>query len=291
MRGGGWAVQQSEKSASLWEKLQELDVRYVYLLVWIVVSIPILKPLGLPLGSISEETMLLYDFIDHLPPRSIVVMIADQGPAAATECQPGMVAIFRHCVEKDLRVLFFASRTEAVPFIEQCMIDVLGASKDHPDYGKLYVNLGFIPQYEIGLSALAANIFYTTTDTYGNSLKSMEFFKDLPTGTAKDWSLAIYFGNSNVDWVVRQVNDPYGCAVAGGVGAVLVSRIYPYYPQQVIGFLTGLRGSAEYEVLVGKPGSAVAGMDAQSLAHLAIIVMIIIGNIGYFVSKRRIGGF
>ena len=289
MKGGGWVVQ-TEAPKTIYEKLQEIDVRYIYLLIWIVVSLPLLRPLGLPLGTTSEETSRLYEYIDNLPPRSLVVMIADQSPAAAAECQPGMVAIFKHCVEKELRVLFFASRTEAVPFIEQAMMEILGATKDHPDYGKLYVNLGFIPQYELGLAALAADIFYTNKDAYGNDLRTMEFFKDLPTGTAKDWSLVIYYGNSSVDWVVRQVTDPYGCPTAGGVGAVLVSRLYPYYPEQIIGFLTGLRGSAEYEMLVGRPGPAVAGMDAQSMAHLAIIIMIIIGNIGYFATRKKVRG-
>jgi hypothetical protein len=33
--------------------------------------------------------------------------------------------------------------------------------------------------------------------------------------------------------------------------------------------------------------AAVQGMDAQSLGHLVIMVFIIIGNIGYFVMRRK----
>jgi len=286
MRGGGWVVE-SKKPETIWEKIQNIDVRYIYLLVWIAVSVPILRPIGIPLGKYSAETLGLYNFLDKLPPGSIVVLIDDQSPAAAAECYPSELAIFQHCVNKGLRVLFFAARTEAVPYIESTMKTILGASKDHPDYGKKYVNLGYIPQYEVGLAALAANVFYTGKDAYGNDLKTMPFFQDLPTGTAKDWAIAIYFGNSSVDWVVRQLTDVYGTKVGGAVGAVLVSRMYPYYPDKIIGFCNGLRGAAEYEILVKRPGEGAAGMDAQSLGHLVTVIFIIIGNIGYFLSRRR----
>jgi len=278
------------EAKSLYARLQEMDVRYMYLLVMIVVSIPLLKPMGLPLGTISVETTRMYQYIDKLPSRSIIVMIADQSPAAAAECQPAMVANIQHAVNKGHRVLFYASRTDAVPFIDDAMKVVLGATSDHPNYGKLYVNLGYIPEGELGLKGLAADVFFTGRDAYGKDLRAMEFFRDLPKKDASDWGLIIYYGASSVDWVVRQITDVYGCKTAGGVAAVLVTRMYPYYPHSIIGFQTGLRGAAEYEVLVKRPGEAAAGMDAQSLSHLAIVIMIIVGNIGYYASRRKPSG-
>ncbi|MEM2305834.1 MAG: hypothetical protein QXK51_10875 [Candidatus Methanomethylicia archaeon] len=278
---------ESKKPMTIWEKLENMDVRYIYLLMWVAISLPILRPIGIPLGRYSIETLGLYNFIDKLPPGSIVVFIDDQSPAAAAECHPAEIAIFQHCVNKGLKVLFYASRAEAVPFIESTLQKVLGASKDHPDYGKKYVNLGFIPQYEVGLAALAANMFYTVKDAYGNDIKTLPFFQNLPTGTAKDWAIVIYYGASSVDWVVRQITDVYGTKTGGGVAAVLSSRIYPYFPDKVVGFTNGLKGAAEYEILVKRPGDAAAGMDAQSLGHLVIVIFIILGNLGYFISKRR----
>lgn len=275
------------ETKSLYAKLQEMDVRYVYLLMLIVISAPVLKPIGLPLGTISTETTRLYQYINNLKSRDIIVMEADQSPAAAAECQPAMVANLYHAVSKGLRVLFFCPRTDAVPFVEDAMKLVLGASSDHPNYGKLYVNLGYLPQGEIGLAGLASNIFFTNRDAYGNDLRAMEFFKDLPNKNARDWKLIIYYGASEADHDVRQVTDPYGCPTGGGVAAVLVTRMYPYYPDKIIGFQTGLRGAAEYELLVKRPGEAAAGMDAQSLGHLAIVIMVVIGNIGYYASRKK----
>jgi hypothetical protein len=55
---------------------------------------------------------------------------------------------------------------------------------------------------------------------------------------------------------------------------------------QINGLIGGLRGAAEYESLIGKKGRAVAGMDAQSATHMAIIMLVIICNLFYF-SQRR----
>lgn len=272
---------------SIWERMQEIDVRWIYLAMWIAISIPILRPIGIPLGKYSIETLGLYNYIEGLRPGSVVVHINDMSPAAAPECHPALIALIQHCINKGLKVLVYSARTEAVPFSESAIMAVLGATKDHPEYGKRIVNLGFIPQYEVGLAALASNIFYTGRDVYGNKLEDMPFFKDLPTKTARDWSLVIYYGASSVDWVVRQITDVYGVRAAGGIAAVLASRVYPYFPDKVVGFTNGLKGAAEYEILVRRPGEAAAGMDAQSLGHLAVILFIIAGNAGYFVTRRR----
>ena len=50
-----------------------------------------------------------------------------------------------------------------------------------------------------------------------------------------------------------------------------------------------LKGAAEYEQLLKKPGSASVGMDAQSITHLLIVLFVVVGNIQYFVSKKKGG--
>ena len=71
---------------------------------------------------------------------------------------------------------------------------------------------------------------------------------------------------------------------------------YPYLQSgQLTGLLAGMKGGAEYEVLVQKAGyskaymPAVAAMDSQSLAHVVIMLLVIIGNIAYFVTQKEGG--
>ncbi|MGC4096197.1 MAG: hypothetical protein QM706_03695 [Nitrospira sp.] len=55
---------------------------------------------------------------------------------------------------------------------------------------------------------------------------------------------------------------------------------------QINGLIGGLRGAAEYESLIDRKGKAVAGMDAQSATHVAIIALVIMCNVFYFSHRR-----
>jgi hypothetical protein len=83
-------------------------------------------------------------------------------------------------------------------------------------------------------------------------------------------------------------HDMYKTPVSGGVTAVSAPSIMPYVNEQkqLTGLLGGMKAAAEYEALIKIPGSATQGMDAQSLAHLIIIILILIGNINYFYNRK-----
>jgi hypothetical protein len=79
--------------------------------------------------------------------------------------------------------------------------------------------------------------------------------------------------------------------------AVSATAYYPLLQAgQITGISGGMKGSAEYEVLLrGKYGeafdipigAATKGMDAQSAVHVFIVLSIIVANICYFLSLRR----
>jgi len=54
-----------------------------------------------------------------------------------------------------------------------------------------------------------------------------------------------------------------------------------------VGLVSGLNGAAEYEYLARIPGKASAGMDSQSLGQGWIILLVILGNISHFTSKKK----
>ena len=89
------------------------------------------------------------------------------------------------------------------------------------------------------------------------------------------------------EWV-QIGHDAYGKPTSGGVTGVSAPSILPYVneQQQLTGLLAGLKAAAEYELLLESPGSATSGMDAQSIAHLIIIIFIVIGNVNYWREKK-----
>jgi hypothetical protein len=78
------------------------------------------------------------------------------------------------------------------------------------------------------------------------------------------------------------------------VTAVEALLLYPYYPRQLKGLMGGLQGAAEYETaLISKypqfvktAREAQVYMGPQAVAHYVIILLVILGNISYFVGRK-----
>ena len=93
------------------------------------------------------------------------------------------------------------------------------------------------------------------------------------------YAISLGAGNPGVEaWYVYG-KDKYKFELGGGCTGVIAPGLYPLLRSgQINGLIGGLRGAAEYESLIGQKGRAVAGMDAQSATHLAIIVLVAICN-------------
>ena len=73
-----------------------------------------------------------------------------------------------------------------------------------------------------------------------------------------------------------------------GTTAVSAPKYYAFVSAgQFVGLLGGMKGAAEYEQLIKQPAKAVTGMSAQSLVHLLIIFLVIIGNVGFFLGRSK----
>jgi hypothetical protein len=87
---------------------------------------------------------------------------------------------------------------------------------------------------------------------------------------------------------IKHVTGPFNVPLADSCVSVSVPEAMPLVQSgQLLGLVAGMKGAAEYEVLVQKPGSATAGMDAQSFSHGLIIIFMILGNIGYFLTRNK----
>jgi hypothetical protein len=200
-----------------------------------------------------------------------------------------MLAILQHLKAKQTRIICVAFFADGAMIAHNALTDVFGPPNSHPEYGKTFVNLGFVAGGETGMGAFAKSVKGTVPqDYYGNPTATMEVLSGIES--AKEFSLIIEFayGTPGVPEIMRQMQSPYGVKIAVAATALIATQVMPYLKSgQMVGMLTGLRGAAEYEKLIGKPGQAVAGMDAQSIAHVVIIVSILVGNLGFYYEKRR----
>jgi hypothetical protein len=67
----------------------------------------------------------------------------------------------------------------------------------------------------------------------------------------------------------------------------MATDYYPYLSSgQLLGLIGGMKGAAEYERLMSISGDARRGMDAQSMVHVIIVLLVVLGNVALFASRR-----
>jgi len=126
------------------------------------------------------------------------------------------------------------------------------------------------------------------SDYSGRPTKGLPVLDGVLTLKDVNYAVSLAAGNPGVEaWYVFG-KDKYKFELGGGCTGVIAPGLYPLLRSgQINGLIGGLRGAAEYESLIGRKGRAVAGMDAQSATHAAIVVLVIICNLFYFSLRRE----
>ncbi len=258
--------------------------RILYVLFIIAVATPMIRPTNIPL-IVKPETRDLYEAIDRLEPGDAVLVSSDYSPGTASDVHAAAVAIFKHLMDKDLRVIGVSFTADGPQFAEQ----MLATAPQGKEYGINCVELGYRAGGENAISAFAQDPWRTfPTDIHGKPAAELPALAGI--SDAKDLALIISIAGGEpgpVTWI-RQVGQTYGIPVGGVVTTVMVPHNLPYYQsKQLVALLYGLRGAAEYENLVSQPGAGLAGMGSQSAAAVFILGAIAIGNVFRFANAKK----
>jgi hypothetical protein len=274
-----------EKPKTLVDKIIDMDERYIYAAVFIILAIPLLRPLGLPL-LVSEQPRRTYEYIENMEPGSIVVYGYDASAITYMDQGPGAKAVLRHLMRTPgIRIVGLTISTEGEMFWNQ---DIDNVGPHDKKYGEDYVWLGFIPGTETGLAAALDNpeLAYGGTDAYGTPFSEIPLLQDFISGDDADLFIEMCAGGAGFFAWLRQASDTYSKPfIAVPLGAEAGSYISFLRTGQVYSWVAGTRQAAEYQILLGEPGPIVATMDAQSIAHIFAMLLIVVGNIMYFVQK------
>ena len=275
------------KRMGILERILRLDRRWVFIMVALSVALPLVFPLRLPV-KVSEPVERLYHAIDKLPPSGRPILLSvDYDPSTVPELRPMTIAVLHHCFKKRIPVVVLTLHP-AGPGLAEDALKSVAAHYPQARYGKDYAFLGYAPG--VGLVILGIGQDFQKTfpsDAYGTPISQIPLLAHIRS--YRDIEMVVDFTASALyeAWI-GYAYQRYGCRVGAGVTAVMASDAYPYLQSgQLVGLLGGLSGAAEYETLVGWPGSGQAGMDAQSIVHLLIIALIIIGNVAYFTVRRK----
>ena len=155
--------------------------------------------------------------------------------------------------------------------------------------GRDYALLGYLPLFHLVILGMTSSIeAQYPEDAHGNPVGEMPMLREHKSLREVDLAVSLAGSSACQSWIIYG-REKIGLPIAFGVTAVMATDYFPFIQSgQIIGQMGGLRGAAEYEVLMQENGiredtdKAFTGMDVQSAAHLLIILLIILGNVAYF---------
>ncbi len=277
------------------ERIEKLDRRWIFLIMLVAISFPLFVKMTLPI-RISAEVRGYYEAIEALQPGDVVYFAADYDPGSKPELDPMTVASLDQLFRKGVRVVGATLWPAGAPLLETGLTDI-GVDRYHKRYGTDFVNLGFKEGKENVMVQLGKSFRAVyPNDYYGTPAGKLPLLAATKPGGS--WAVD-NFGDVKLivnisagypgtkEWV-QQVRSRYNIPIVAGVTAVSAPEYYPYVQSgQLSGLLGGLAGAAEYEQLIDRPAWATTGMSAQSLGHVTIVILIVLGNVVYYLNRRR----
>ncbi|HYR52885.1 MAG TPA: hypothetical protein VET83_09755 [Candidatus Dormibacteraeota bacterium] len=284
--------------ARFFDKLLNLDRRWLFLLVFLGVAVPIILPIGLPVTT-TGPTRSAFEYIEALKPGDYVIISFDYGPSSAPENDPMAEGIMRQCFLKKIRVVVIV--LYQLGGLQLASNSVAKVSAEFPNlkYGVDYVNLGYKDGAAAVMKRMGDDIAGAfPTDVRGTPLSQIPIMKGLRSLRQVSVVVTVATGLIGEYWIT-QAHQQSGVPVIVGPTAVGAPKYYAYLNAgQLVGMLGGMKGAAEYEKLLAarypelgrfykttRAFTATKGMDAQTVIHFVIILFILIGNIA-FMSRR-----
>lgn len=272
----------------LWAWLLRLDRRVIFVLIFLATAIPLLMPVNLPI-SVSPRVQAAFDTVEKLPAGSYVLMSLDYEPDIMAELQPMSIAVLRHCFRKGLKPVILTLYPAAPGLIERAIN--IAATAEGRKRNVDYVFLGYKSGSQsviLGLGESIRTMF--PTDFWNTPLDQIPMMKG--HNSYADFPLVINLSGSSIaDYYVRIAATRYRRPMILGSTAVMTADYYPYLSSgQILGLVGGMKGAAEYERLVDFFGDARRGMDAQSLVHVVVVILVLLGNAALIATgglKRR----
>ena len=270
------------------ERMLHIDRRIIFLVIGVCTLLPLLYPVGLAI-KVSPEVRGVHDYIESLPEGSVFLLSMDFDPASKPELQPQAVALLRHAFKKNLRVIgmtLWVTGTGLADLVVSQVAQEMGKVN-----GKDYVFLGWSPGVGALIITMGQDLYKAFPSDYNNQpTRELAVLKGIQTLRDVNYVVSLAAGTAGIEsWYVYG-RDKYKFELGGGCTGVIAPGLYPLLRSgQINGLIGGLRGAAEYETLIGQKGRAVAGMDAQSATHVAIIMLVILCNVFYLLIRTSRG--
>ena len=282
-------------NTTIWDRLQSIDRRIIYAILLAVIIIPLFVTIKLP-SYPSQQSQDFFDTIERVAkesPNKLVIIDGQWSPSTRGENQWQTQAIVTHLMARHLHFATLTAETQNSTVTQTQVVEPL-AKRFGYVYGRDYINWGYRPpaSYASTLKGLVTDVPGTIKKDYkGAPITQFEVMKGIksredigavvevtPSGTAEQW-LGLFEQNNNPAFLFAPT-------------AVMAPTYYPYLDtKQIAGMLTGIKGAGDYEGLLinanilDKPSFGTGAAGALSFVYALIILLIILGNIGYYAGR------
>ena len=297
-----------------WVMIQQIDRRWVYLSLAIMLILSLNSSYIEKPAKPGSQAQQLYDEIENLPKDKLVFISVTFASSTLPENGNQMRAVIRHLALKKQPYAIISFEPQGAKNATIIGQDI--AIQYNLEYGKDYIDLGYKPRTLAFIFSFLDNINELfKVDALNNKplidypiMKNIKGLKDSNIGMLIEFTASASLGDW-VQFVQPKTNPPlkigYACT------NVMSSDGFPLLDsKQICGMLIGLKGASDYEYLVNQKetvvtnlrynprskitnieqtlsASALKLMTTQSNAHLIIIILILIGNIGYFITRKQ----
>jgi hypothetical protein len=270
-------------------RFHNLDRRWLYLAMVVILSVPVIVEIPLPPGAVSATTKGLYDLVESCPDDKVILIDSSWDAGSAAENRAQLECVIRHICRKKIKfVVTSAGVTVFGPEFANQVIEPI-AEKAGYTYGTDWVSLGYkvAPQGSISLliDGICKDLHSVyPTDFEGRPISEFPLMDRVKSYRDFHFVYCITYSPDNawISFVKGQFNVP----VAFGCMTISAPGYYPFIDsKQLSGMLIGNRGAAEYEELNKKPGLGRVLIMATSFGNLVIILAAVVGNLGFYAAR------
>jgi len=271
------------KAETIYDKLDRINYKWLYLMFLIILIIPSIFPITLPI-TVSQNAIDFKNEIDNFPPGSTILWIEGFAPTAYANI-PGLVATMKYVFEKDLKVVFYCLKPDG-PLLDDEKLKTI-APKYNKIYGEDYVLLGYLSGFESAIITMNTDMRKAfTQDYYYTPIDEIPLMENI--NSIEDIDLVVYsYQHAEwLGWVNRQIYAQYDVPIIVlSSEAMRAVGIIDYEAGMIKGITFGIPGGNELEVLFDIPGEASAINNLKSLAVILTLGFVLLGNIAYFGKK------
>ena len=274
------------ESKGLGSKILSIDRRILTLIGVVLILIPLVSPIGLPL-PMNKYTVDVYEQIDSFPEDSVVLIDCQTGLGYWGAMGPPFQAVLKHMLSKGFKIIGWSGGEEGPLMWWKVWESLPENLVNQYEYGVDWCYLGFITGEESAMMKAGEDLKSLVKEDYqGIPIDELPILENV--NSVEDYDIVLYLtGSEAYRGMMYRI---WGETFDANLILIAQRAVIPVNMIDaglIKGYIRGLNGAAEYEILSGTPGAATSQLDALSVFFLYMMFLVVLGNIGFLMQKKE----